>query len=721
MTSASECLRQLGSDDLDSIVASCKALSSMNVECGSIAKLLSHKEPRVQVAAAEALRGMEGAEMASAALAQLIGGDSYVRVACAKTLQSFGTKASNQAPILGKFLQNPSPGVVAAAAYVLAHLGPMAAEFVPALEATLGNESEDISTHMLAAAGVMPKTPEVLRKPACAAAHALGILGGASCVGKLFDLLSSKDWEVRACAINALTQIGSDTDRMESQFLDLLKDPCPSVASAACRALGQLKNSSSSTAAAVAELLQDPSPMVKASAVESLSCMGDESEAFLEPLCRLFNDKSHLVRCAAVKAVAGCGELGQMYASEVCRLTGSPDAKTRATAIQALTEMGERGACFEEEVEMCLSDSDPFVASAAQKALQHFTGMKMAAAAAIQDEPNEKPPIAAIPELSVPTAPTAKAGKLPVALLFPGQGSQYVKMLGEVQSLPSVKEMLTAAQKILGYDLLKLCLEGPEEQLEQTKHCQPAMYIGGLAAFELLKQENPKVAEDFRAVAGLSLGEYTALTVAGVFDFETGLRLVKFRGEAMQEAAEASPQKMISVAGLSEQVLNKLCEECRSGPDDVCQVANFLFPNGFSCAGSSSAVDKLLKKAGDTQGCLQAKALKTSGAFHTKCMMPARNKLLTALKEVESKMKPPNCEVYVNLTGKKIDAGTPVPRIIGLLADQLTNCVLWDPAMGAMLKDGISEFYECGPMKQLKAMMKRINPEAWKKTQNIHV
>eukprot|EP00913_Durusdinium_trenchii_P010976 g10302.t1 len=435
--------------------------------------------------------------------------------------------------------------------------------------------------------------------------------------------------------------------------------------------------SSSSTAAAVAELLRDPSPMVKASAVDSIAAMGDEAEAFLDPLCKLFNDKSSQVRCAAVKAVAGCGELGQMYASEVCRLTGNADAKTRAAAIHALTEMGERGACFDDEVEMCLSDPDPFVASAAQKALQHFQGVKMAAAAALQDL------------LEAPPAAGANGSTQPLAaLLFPGQGSQYVKMLSEVKDLPSVQEMLSTAHTILGYDILKLCLEGPEETLEQTKHCQPAMYIGGLAAFELLKkepcEENPKVAEQFQAVAGLSLGEYTALTVAGVMDFETGLRLVKFRGEAMQEAAEASPQKMISVAGLSQQVLEQLCSECRSGPDDVCQVANFLFPNGFSCA--------LARGSGAPKSWIDA----------------------------ESKMKPPNCEVYVNLTGQKIPPGTSVPRIIELLADQLTNCVLWEPAMKAMVNDGISEFYECGPMKQLKAMMKRIDGDAWKKTQNIH-
>ena len=127
---------------------------------------------------------------------RLIGGDSYVRVSAAKTLKALGAKASAQAGTLGKLLKDSKPGVVAAAAYVLSGLGPSAAEHVAALEQALLNEGEDKSTHMLAAAGVLPKTPEVLRKPACAAAHALGVLGGSSCSGKLMDLLQSKDWEV---------------------------------------------------------------------------------------------------------------------------------------------------------------------------------------------------------------------------------------------------------------------------------------------------------------------------------------------------------------------------------------------------------------------------------------------------------------------------------------------------------------------------------------------
>lgn len=326
----------------------------------------------------------------------------------------------------------------------------------------------------------------------------------------------------------------------------------------------------------------------------------------------------------------------------------------------------------------------------------------------------------AAPKAKPAPAPAPAADKLPVALLFPGQGSQYVKMLSGVKDIPAVAQMLDTAKGILGFDLLELCLEGPESRLEQTKFCQPAMYIGGLAAIEKLRADKPERVERCKAVAGLSLGEYTALTVAGVFNVETGLRIVKLRGEAMQEAAEQSKQSMLSVAGLDQATLDKCCVDVRSG-GDVCQIANFLFPNGFSCAGSTEAIEKLQKTVLETPGCLQAKLLKTSGGFHTSLMAPAREKLLVALREAEGEMQPPRCDVYANLTGRKIPAGTPPSEIIPMLADQLTSCVLWEPSVRAMIGDGLTEFYECGPMKQLKAMMKRIDAEAFKNTNSIDV
>merc|ERR1712157_466311 len=123
-------------------------------------------------------------------------------------------------------------------------------------------------------------------------------------------------------------------------------------------------------------------------------------------------------------------------------------------------------------------------------------------------------------------------------------------MLENVQDMPKVKEMLDKSKDILGYDILEICLKGPESKLEETKFCQPAMFIAGLAGLEKLRQDRPEAVEHFQVAAGLSLGEYTALCAAGVFEFEDGLKLVKLRGEAMQEAAKAGKQLMLSVAGI---------------------------------------------------------------------------------------------------------------------------------------------------------------------------
>jgi len=712
-SAASKVAQKLSSGDTELAIAACESLSAMDREVDAIAKQLSSSDPRVKAAAVSALKSMTRAEDYAPQVAQLVGDqDSYVRIGAAESIRAMGEKASSQAAALGKFLSESNPGVVAAAAYALETIG---ASQTAGLETALDIDAEDTSTRMLSAAGVMPKVPAELRKPACAAAKSLGALSSMQSVQKLVDRLNAKDWEIRAAAVGALGQLATESSRFESQIVDLLKDPSPIVVAGACKSLGQIASTgfaSASTAAAVAELLEDKQPNVRASAAEALGAMGEEAAAFLEPLCKLFSDKAWHVTAAAVKTVASSGEMGQMYAADVCRLTFQGHPVVRQVAIEALTQMGERGACFAEELEMLLDD--PEVSQQAHQALQHFTS----AVTAISSLP-EVPQASETKALPAPSASDSKY--LPVGLLFPGQGSQYVKMLSEVKDIPAVKTMLTMAQDILGYDILKLCQEGPEDKLEQTKFCQPAMYIGGLAGFELLKKENPEAAEKYKAVAGLSLGEYTALTVAGVFDFETGLKLVKLRGEAMQEAAEATPQKMISVAGLDRATLDKLCKDSTSGPDDICQVANFLFPNGFSCAGSAAASDKLLEKATNTAGCLQAKPLKTSGAFHTGFMKPAREKLVAALRDCEAKMNPPNREVYMNLTGKKIEAGTPVSQIIDMLGDQLTNCVMWEPAMKEMIKDGMTEFYECGPMKQLKAMMKRIDADVWKKMVNSHV
>lgn len=243
------------------------------------------------------------------------------------------------------------------------------------------------------------------------------------------------------------------------------------------------------------------------------------------------------------------------------------------------------------------------------------------------------------PKTAANSSPSPKASlsaqdTLPIALCFPGQGSQYVKMLNSVKDLPEVKDMLEKAKPILGYDLLELCLNGPEEKLAETRYCQPAMFVGGLAGVAKLRSEREEAVSKARCCAGLSLGEYTALCFAGVLSFEDGLRLVKLRGEAMQEAASVGKQAMLSVVGLERNVVEKLCEESAKaeGAGGVCKVANFLFPKGFSCAGTQEAITTLEAKAKKANA-MSVKPLKTSGGFHTSLMQPAADKLAQALEE----------------------------------------------------------------------------------------
>jgi len=327
-------------------------------------------------------------------------------------------------------------------------------------------------------------------------------------------------------------------------------------------------------------------------------------------------------------------------------------------------------------------------------------------------------------EMTDESAPEGGAAKptYPCALMFPGQGSQYVKMMADVKDIPAVKEMLDKSKDILGYDILQICLEGPEEKLAETRYCQPALFIGGLAGIEKLRATKPDAAENPTFVAGLSLGEYTALCAAGVFSFEDGLKLVKLRGEAMQEAAAMGSQAMLSVAGLEKATLDKLCAESakEEGSSGVCSIANALFPNGFSCGGTEKAIN-LLKEKAEKAGALQAKVLKTAGAFHTELMKPAQVKLNEALDQVYPSMKPPTVTIYMNATSEPVKVGGSVDTIIGNLKKQLTSSVLWEPSIKKMIDAGIKEYYECGPMKQLKAMMKRIDQTVWKTTTNVDV
>merc|ERR1712217_635206 len=278
------------------------------------------------------------------------------------------------------------------------------------------------------------------------------------------------------------------------------------------------------------------------------------------------------------------------------------------------------------------------------------------------------------------------------------------------------------SKDILGYDILEICLKGPESKLEETRYCQPAMFIGGLAGVEKLRKDRPEAVGQASIMAGLTLGEYTALCAAGVMTFEDGLKLVKLRGEAMQEAATSCKQLMLSVAGLEKKILQPLVAECAKaeGPDGVCQIANSLFPNGYSVGGTEKAINMLQPKC-EKAGALQAKVLKTGGAFHTKLMQPAQDKLSAAIDEVLPNMKSPLHTVWMNATAEPIRPGQDINDVVANMKTQLTSTVEWEKSIKEMIEEGYTEFYECGPMKQMKAMMKRIDVKMWKAITNIEV
>merc|ERR1719491_1480877 len=190
----------------------------------------------------------------------------------------------------------------------------------------------------------------------------------------------------------------------------------------------------------------------------------------------------------------------------------------------------------------------------------------------------------------------------------------------------------------------------------------------------------------------------------------------------MQEAAAVGEQNMLSVAGLEKSVMQNLCKQAikQEGKGAVCQIANELFPKGFSIGGTKKAID-WLKAAAEKEGALQAKVLKTSGAFHTPLMQPAQDKLSAALEEMLPRMKSPLHTIMMNASAEPMRPGCEPRQIVDLLQRQLTNPVLWQPSMEKVIKEGVTEFYEVGPMKQIKAMMKRIDPAAWKQTTNVEV
>lgn len=289
--------------------------------------------------------------------------------------------------------------------------------------------------------------------------------------------------------------------------------------------------------------------------------------------------------------------------------------------------------------------------------------------------------------------------------LFPGQGAQTVGMGKELlETEPTVKKLYDQAADILGYDLAKVCLEGPEELLNSTEVSQPAIYTGSFAALEVLKRERPELMDECQAAAGLSLGEYTALAFAQAMSFEDGLRLVQKRGQAMQASADATPSGMVSILGLEPEDVNQICDKILTEmPSEILKPANFLCPKNIVLSGTIAAC-KRAAEVGLEMGAMKTLPLAVAGAFHTDIMKPADEKLAVALEKVQ--MNSPRIPVYSN-----VDTGSHEnpQEIKAILVKQILSPVRWEDTMRRFLAEGFETFCEIGPGRVLTGLMKRIN------------
>ena len=297
-----------------------------------------------------------------------------------------------------------------------------------------------------------------------------------------------------------------------------------------------------------------------------------------------------------------------------------------------------------------------------------------------------------------------------MAFLFPGQGAQSVGMCQSIHGkYACAKALFDRASEILGYDLAKLCFEGPKEQLDSTVYSQPALFVSSLAALEMLQEMKPDLVASATHTAGLSLGEYTALVFADAMSFEDGLRVVQQRGQAMQDSSDRSPSGMASLLMLDRDKVQAICDAASAVGQVL--IANYLCPGNLVISGEKPAVAKAVELAEAAGG--KTVTLAVAGAFHTSIMQPADQKLADALASVA--IRKPRIPVVSN-----VDAAVhwEPEEIRQLLVQQVVNPVRWEDSIRWLLTQGVTEFTEVGPGKVLAGLLKRIDRKS--KCENIN-
>jgi len=283
------------------------------------------------------------------------------------------------------------------------------------------------------------------------------------------------------------------------------------------------------------------------------------------------------------------------------------------------------------------------------------------------------------------------------AFLFPGQGAQYVGMGKSVyESFAEARRAFDQADQILNFQISKLCFEGPEEELTKTVNAQVAIFVTSIAILRAIQAIRPDLKP--AAVCGLSLGEFSALTACESLAFEDGVRLVKKRGELMQEAGEKNPGSMVSVIGLAQVECETVCQETGV------QIANINSPEQIVLSGTVDGIVKAARLA-TQKGAKKAIILKVSGAFHSRLMQSAMDELSNYLKNIQ--LKDPKAVFIPNVTGEPVSRSE---EIRSLLCRQVTGSVLWTKTVSCLKSKNLTDAFEIGPGKVLKGLIRRIEP-----------